>query len=87
MAMEPEKGGKTAEAVEKKEERTQTLKKGRKMPQEPRYPASELAANAGKVFGTRQECVAAALTAAGKTECTVTEAKSVVEMFMEREVR
>ena len=51
------------------------------------YPASELAANAKKVFGTRQECVAAALKAAGKTECTVTEAKEIVGKFLKREVK
>ena len=55
--------------------------------QESVYPASELAANAKKVFGTRQECVAAALKAAGKTECTVTEAKEIVGKFLKREVK
>ncbi len=39
------------------------------------------------VFGVRQECVEAALKAAGKTKCTVTEAKEIVEKFMKREVQ
>ena len=51
------------------------------------YPASELAANAKKIFGTRQECAMAALKAAGKKGYTVTEAKGIVEKFVKREVK
>lgn len=51
------------------------------------YPAEELASNAMKIFGTRQECVAAALRAAGKAECTISEAKGIVEKFLKREVK
>ncbi len=51
------------------------------------YPVNELAANARKIFGTRQECVAAALKASGKTEYTVSEAKKIVENFLKKEVK
>ena len=51
------------------------------------YSVNELAANARKIFGTRQECVAAALKASGKTECTVSEAKKIVEKFLKKEVK
>ncbi len=49
------------------------------------YPVDELASNA-KVFGSRPECVMAALRAAGKTECTVAEAREILEQFLTREV-
>lgn len=51
------------------------------------YSAKELAANAGKLFETRSECVTAALTAAGKSESTIVEAKRIVENFLKREVK
>lgn len=50
------------------------------------YSCNELAANAGKIFNTRQECVTAALKAAGKSECTVSEAKEIVGNFLKKEV-
>ena len=89
MAKETSKVVETAETVETKAEVAQepATKKGQKTLQESVYSASELAANAKKVFGTRQECVAAALKAAGKTECTVTEAKEIVGKFLKREVK
>lgn len=89
MAKETSKEARTAETAEIKAEvvQEQAPKKEQKAPQESIYPASELAANAKKVFGTRQECVAAALKAAGKTECTVTEAKGIVGKFLKREVK
>jgi hypothetical protein len=88
MAKETTKEARTAETAETKAEVAQEApKKEQKAPQESVYPASELAANAKKVFGTRQECVAAALKAAGKMECTVTEAKEIVEKFLKREVK
>lgn len=65
----------------------QAAKKEQKAIKESIYSANELVANAKKVFGTRQECVAAALRAAGKMECTVTEAKEIVEKFLKREVK
>ncbi len=51
------------------------------------YSAKELAANARNIFGTRQECVMAALKAAGKAECTVSDAKEIVEKFLKKEVK
>ncbi len=88
MAKETTKEARAAETAETKAEVAQEApKKEQKASQESVYQASELAANAKKVFGTRQECVAAALRAAGKTECTVTEAKEIVEKFLKREVK
>ncbi len=51
------------------------------------YQISELAGNAGKLFATRQECVTAALGAAGRKEYSVTEAKKIVDKFLKKEVR
>lgn len=51
------------------------------------YTAEELAANAGKLFGVRTECAAAALKAAGIKECTVSKAGETVKIFMKKEVR
>ncbi len=65
----------------------QAPKKEQKVFQGSVYSVNELAANAKKVFGTRQECIMAALRAAGKTECTVAETKEIVEKFLKREVR
>lgn len=89
MAKETSKVVETAETVETKAEVAQepATKKEQKTLQESAYLASELAANAKKIFGTRQECVAAALKAAGKAECTITEAKGIVKKFLERGVK
>ncbi len=89
MAKETSKDVKTAETAEIKAEATQEQapKKAVKSAKEPVYSAGEFAANAGKIFGTRQECAAAALKAAGKSEYTVSEAKEIVEKFMKREVK
>ena len=88
MAKETPKEARSAETAETKAEVVQeALQKEQKASRESVYSASELAANAKKVFGTRQECVAAALKAAGKTECTVTEAKEIVGKFLKREVK
>lgn len=86
MAKETSKEVRTAETAEPKAE-AQDQKKEQKPMHESVYPAGELAANAKKVFGTRPECVAAALKAAGKTECTVMAAKEIVNKFLKREVR
>ena len=51
------------------------------------YSVRELAANARKIFNTRQECVVAALKVEGKTEYTVSEAKEIVEKFLKKEVK
>lgn len=83
MAKEIQKDAKAAEAPEGKLGTAQ----GQKPAGESAYPASELAANAKKIFGTRQECVAAALKAAGKAECTIAEAKGIVKKFLERGVK
>ena len=88
MAKETTKEARVAETAETKAEVAQEApQKEQKASRESVYSASELAANAKKVFGTRQECVAAALKAAGKTECTVTEAKEIVGKFLKREVK
>lgn len=57
-----------------------------KAKQESVYTARELADNARELFGTRPECVTAALKAANKESCTVSEAKEIVGKFMKREV-
>ena len=53
---------------------------------EPSYTAKELAGSAGSIFGTREECVLAALRAAGKETCTVLEAKGIISRFLGKEV-
>ena len=88
MAKETTKEARATETAETKVEVVQEAsQKEQKASRESVYSASELAANAKKVFGTRQECVAAALKAAGKTECTVTEAKEIVGKFLKTEVK
>ena len=89
MAKETSKVVGTAETAETKAEVAQerTSKKGSRAANDPVYSAGEFAANARKIFGTRQECVVAALKAAGKSECTVSEAKQIVEKFLKREVK
>ncbi len=88
MAKETTKEARAAETAETKAEvAREAPRKEQKASLESVYSANELAANAKKVFGTRQECVAVALKAAGKTECTVTEAKEIVGKFLKREVK
>ena len=88
MAKETSKDAKAVETAENKAEvvQGQASRKEQKAPKEPVYSVSELAANAKKVFGTRKECVLAALRSARKSECTVSEAKGIVEKFLKREV-
>ena len=50
------------------------------------YSAEELA-NAPQMFGTRKECVAAALKYYGKKEATVKEAQELVRKFLSKEVK
>ena len=57
-----------------------------KIAKEPVYRGKELAACAEKLFGSRQECVMAALMVAGKEECTVSEARELVGEFLGRDV-
>ena len=87
MAKETIKDAKSAESVETKVEavQEQAPKKERKTMPESVYSFSELASNAGNLFGTMPECVMAALIAAGKTECTVSETKEIVTKFLNRE--
>lgn len=62
-------------------------RKGREKMQETKYSASELVSGSQPVFGVREECVSAALKAAGKEEYTISEAKGIVKKFLEREVK
>ena len=89
MAKEISKDAKAAENTESKAEVTQEQapKKGQKPAKGPIYSVSEFVANAKGIFGTRQECVLAALKAAGGSEYTVSEAKEIVEKFLGREVK
>lgn len=89
MAKETQKASKALEAaVGPLEAERATEPKGEKAPgRESSYTAGELAANARKLFGTRPECVMAALKAAGKQECTVPEAEGIVKKYLKREVR
>lgn len=87
MAKETAKEAKAAENAEIKEVAQHAPRKEQKALQESVYPVSELAANAKKIFGTRPECVTAALKAAGKSECTIPKAKEIVDKFLKREVR
>ena len=89
MAKETSKDVKEAESAGSKVEaaQVQAPKKEQKAAKEPVYSVSELATNAKKIFGTRQECVLAALKTAGKSECTVSEAKENVETFLKKEVK
>lgn len=79
--------GKNAVVAEKQTEAGQESKNEPKAEIKSAYPVSDLAANAKKIFGTRQECVLAALRAAGKAEYTVPEAKIIVEKFLKKEVK
>lgn len=89
MAKEILKDAKAAETAGSKAEAVQgqTKKKEQNLLQESVYTVNELATNGKKVFGARQECVSAALRAAGKAECTVSEAKEIVEKFLKKEVK
>lgn len=50
------------------------------------YTAEELS-NASERFGTRKECVAAALEYYGKDKATLKEAKELVNKFLSKEVK
>lgn len=56
-------------------------------PVESEYKVSEFAENAKTLFDTRPECVTAALKGAKKETYTVSEAKSIVEAFLKKEVK
>ena len=55
-------------------------------PKESVYSAAELAENY-KVFNTSREVVEVALRLAGKKTATVTEAKTIIEKFKNKEVK
>lgn len=89
MSKEISKDVKVSGSIEKNAEamQEQVAERYQKAASDPVYSASEFADNAKKIFGTRQECVVAALKAAGKSECTVSEAKMIVGKFLKREVK
>ncbi len=51
------------------------------------YNASELAAQARKIFSTTPEVVTAALRTAGKEAAAVEEAREIIRTFLNREVK
>lgn len=51
------------------------------------YTVKELAEQADILFGTRPECIMAALRTEKKTEFTVDEARNLVKKFLKREVK
>ena len=87
MARRTSKDAKAVEGAGTQTEETVQAEKKPKTVKDAVYSANELAVNARKIFGTRQECVAAALRASGKTECTISEAKDIVEKFLKKEVK
>ncbi|MCI8418850.1 MAG: hypothetical protein HFI33_15365 [Lachnospiraceae bacterium] len=54
---------------------------------EPVYTAEELANAAKELFGTRRECVLAALRESGIQSCTRSVAKKLVEAYRKKEVK
>ena len=84
MARETTKSATVAETAETPAE---APKSEQKVQKESVYSIKELAANARKIFGTRQECVVAALKVDGKSQYTVSEAKVIVEKFLKKEVK
>lgn len=85
--MAPKETTKNATAAETAEQSTEAPAQKRKVQKESVYSVKELAANARKIFDTRQECVVAALRVDGKSEYTVSEAKEIVEKFLKKEVK
>lgn len=92
-ANEKKKAGKPVngkeEAGKAMDEKVETEKAmGKESPEkEAVYTVEEFAENAKSVFGTRKECVTAALKNSGITACGVSRAKEAVEAFMKKEVR
>lgn len=77
----------TAETAEKQEAKHDVKPAVKAEKQESKYTAAEFAQNARELFKTRPECVVAALRAAKKETCTLSEAKEIVEKFLKREVK
>jgi hypothetical protein len=55
--------------------------------QESVYTAEQLAGAHDAVFGVRREIVVVALRLAGKNEATVSEARTIIENFKNKEVK
>ncbi|MBQ6091356.1 MAG: hypothetical protein IJL07_08850 [Lachnospiraceae bacterium] len=55
--------------------------------QESVYTVAEFAENSDKLFNTKPECVVAALRAAEKETCTLSEAREIVDKFLKKEVK
>lgn len=71
-------------------EKTGTRENAVKIPsmqEESMYTLEEFAANAEELFGTRPECVFAALKQKGIMECTKAKAAEIVKAFRGREVK
>lgn len=85
--MTPKKITKNATSAETTEQPTGAPAEEQKAQKESVYSVKELAANAKKIFNTRQECVVVALKVDGKAEYTVSEAKEIVEKFLKKEVK
>ncbi len=81
MAKKPEEHEKQCAA-----ERKDSLPKAAEIGNRPTYSVQEFADCAHSLFGTRPECVMAALKSADISECTVSEAKKTVKDFLNREV-
>lgn len=76
-----------APKVDNTQQAKQEVVKAKAEPVESVYTAEELAQNAKQIFGTRKECVAAALKVAKLNECTVSKAKEIVKEFLNKEVK
>ena len=53
---------------------------------EPVYSASEIAANARRLFGCGPDIASAALACSNITDCTVEQARAIIKKFAERKV-
>ena len=86
MARKPDNVGDTTPETVVKETRKETQKPAEA---ETAYTAAEFAQNAARLFGTRAtaDIVTAAFRVDGKETATLSEAKKMVEQFMNKEVR
>lgn len=73
-------------AAEDAEKTPSSAEKAEKRTPESVYTAEELADN-HKLFGTYREIVVIALRCAGKETATLSEAKSIIEKFKNKEVK
>lgn len=79
-----EKGVKTTKA-EGETKIPQTQSKPKKV--ESQYTVDEFVANAESLFGTKPECVKAALMKKDVAMCTKSEAEKIIKEFMKKEVK